>query len=186
MASYRAVREKLSGFKRTRRNTRTRLRVTLQPIDELGVDAAIIFSDILVVPRSTRFALYDGRKAGTPKFPRVINNEADILQLASADNAANALHYVYDALRLTKRELAGRVPLIGFTRKERTLHHLRLYGGRKKRQQDLLQSQKDDVSATRGWRALLQRITDATIACCCNKCRQAQTSFRYSTRGQAY
>ena len=160
LASYRAVREKLSGFKELVETPERACEVTLQPIDELGVDAAIIFSDILVVPEALGLPYTMEEKQG-PKFPRVISNEADILQLASADNAANALHYVYDALRLTKRELAGRVPLIGFAGAPFTIYAYMVEGSGSK---TFSKAKKMMYQQPELAHALLQRITDATIA----------------------
>jgi uroporphyrinogen decarboxylase len=86
--------------------------ITLQPIDQVGVDAAIIFSDILVIPQAmgVEVLMEEGRG---PLLPRVMQTAADIEALRT-DGAADSLRYVLDALTLTKKELAGRVPLIGF------------------------------------------------------------------------
>lgn len=86
--------------------------ITLQPIDQVGVDAAIIFSDILVIPQAMGLEVLMEEGKG-PSLPKVITNAADIEALNTAD-AAEHLKYVLDALTLTKRELNGRVPLIGF------------------------------------------------------------------------
>ncbi|MCW3074236.1 MAG: hemE [Flaviaesturariibacter sp.] len=86
--------------------------ITLQPIDQVGVDAAIIFSDILVIPQAMGLEVLMEEGKG-PSLPKVITNAADIKALNTADAAAH-LKYVLDALSLTKRELNGRVPLIGF------------------------------------------------------------------------
>jgi uroporphyrinogen decarboxylase len=86
--------------------------ITLQPIDQVGVDAAIIFSDILVIPQAMGLEVLMEEGKG-PSLPKTIGTAADIDALNTAD-AAHHLKYVLDALSLTKRELAGRVPLIGF------------------------------------------------------------------------
>ena len=86
--------------------------ITLQPIDQIGVDAAIIFSDILVIPQAMGLEVLMEEGKG-PSLPKIIETQKDIDALIT-DGAEDSLRYVYDALSLTKRELNGRVPLIGF------------------------------------------------------------------------
>jgi uroporphyrinogen decarboxylase len=86
--------------------------ITLQPIDQIGVDAAIIFSDILVIPQAMGVEVLMEEGKG-PSLPNVIKNQQDIDALITT-GAEESLKYVTDALSLTKRELNGRVPLIGF------------------------------------------------------------------------
>ena len=86
--------------------------ITLQPIDEVGVDAAIIFSDILVIPQAMGVTVLIEEGKG-PSLPKVITTQKDIDALVT-DNVEEELIYVTKALSLTKRELNGRVPLIGF------------------------------------------------------------------------
>ncbi len=86
--------------------------ITLQPIDQIGVDAAIIFSDILVIPQAMGLEILMEEGKG-PSLPKVIQSQQDIDELNTAD-AAHHLNYVLEALSLTKKELNGRVPLIGF------------------------------------------------------------------------
>ena len=86
--------------------------ITLQPVDQVGVDAAIIFSDILVIPQAMGIEVLMEEGKG-PSLPKTIKTQKDIDNLVT-DHAEENLHYVYDALSLTKKELNGRVPLIGF------------------------------------------------------------------------
>jgi uroporphyrinogen decarboxylase len=86
--------------------------VTLQPVDILGVDAAIIFSDILVVPAAMGMALTVEEGTG-PRFHDPISSPQDLERLRDLD-VERDLGYVLEALRLTRAELRGRVPLIGF------------------------------------------------------------------------
>ncbi|HMQ01265.1 MAG TPA: uroporphyrinogen decarboxylase family protein, partial [Cyclobacteriaceae bacterium] len=86
--------------------------ITLQPIDIVGTDAAIIFSDILVIPQALGMEVLMEEGKG-PSLPRTIQTQKDVDALRVAE-AADDLQYVYDALSLTKRELNNRVPLIGF------------------------------------------------------------------------
>lgn len=113
LPQYRALRGKLSGFKELVETPHLAAEVTIQPVDELGVDAAIIFSDILVIPEAMGLPYELIEKVG-PRFPRTITSKADIEQLISGQSAAEELQYVFEALRITKKELDGRVPLIGF------------------------------------------------------------------------
>ena len=115
LASYRAVREKLSGFKELVETPELACAVTLQPVEELGVDAAIIFSDILVIPEALGLTYEMEEKKG-PYFPRTIQTQADIDALLPATEAAESLDYVYRALNLTQKALNGRLPLIGFAK----------------------------------------------------------------------
>jgi len=86
--------------------------ITLQPVDQVGVDAAIIFSDILVIPQAMGMEVLMEEGKG-PSLPKVVKTQKDVDGLITK-NAENNLKYVYDALSLTKSELNGRVPLIGF------------------------------------------------------------------------
>ena len=86
--------------------------ITLQPIDQVGVDAAIIFSDILVIPQAMGLEVLMEEGKG-PSLPKIIQTQNDIDALIT-EGVEESLRYVYDALALTKRELNGRVPLIGF------------------------------------------------------------------------
>jgi uroporphyrinogen decarboxylase len=85
--------------------------VTVQPVDILQVDAAIIFSDILVIPEAMGLN-YEMEENRGPVFPKKISSGADLKDLHVAD--PHELNYVIEAIRLTKRALNGRVPLIGF------------------------------------------------------------------------
>jgi uroporphyrinogen decarboxylase len=86
--------------------------ITLQPIDQVGVDAAIIFSDILVIPQAMGLEVLMEEGKG-PSLPKTIKTKNDIDALI-IDGAEESLSYVMNALSLTKKELNGRVPLIGF------------------------------------------------------------------------
>ena len=86
--------------------------ITLQPINQVGVDAAIIFSDILVIPQAMGVEVLMEEGKG-PSLPKVIVTGNDIDALRT-EGVEESLKYVYDALTLTKNELNDRVPLIGF------------------------------------------------------------------------
>ncbi len=112
LAEYRAVRNSLSGFIELVTTPHLAAEVTIQPVDILGVDAAIIFSDILVIPEAMGLKYEMIEKKG-PFFPETIKSEADISKLKIADPDSD-LGYVTEAIKITKKELDGRVPLIGF------------------------------------------------------------------------
>ena len=86
--------------------------ITLQPVDQVGVDAAIIFCDILVIPQAMGMEVLMEEGKG-PSLPKIIQTQADVDALRT-EAVEESLHYVMDALSLTKKELNGRVPLIGF------------------------------------------------------------------------
>ncbi len=114
LPQYRAIRGSLSGFKELLARTDLAAEVTVQPVDELGVDAAIIFSDILVIPECMGFD-YDMVEKRGPLFSKTIQSASDVQQARSGKAAAEELEYVFDAIRRTKVLLDDRVPLIGFS-----------------------------------------------------------------------
>jgi uroporphyrinogen decarboxylase len=111
LPEYRAVREK-ADFLTMVGTPELAVEVTLQPVELIGVDAAIIFSDILVVPQAMgmRLSVEDG--VG-PRFHQPLRAPADFQRLRDPSPDGD-LGYVLAALRLARRALAGRVPLIGF------------------------------------------------------------------------
>lgn len=111
LPEYRAVRSRMGGFKELVKSPEFSCEVTLQPVDILGVDAAIIFSDILVIPEAMGLN-YEMEESKGPIFPDTIKTAADIERLRVPGD--EDLGYVSEAIRLTVRALNGRVPLIGF------------------------------------------------------------------------
>ncbi len=114
LPQYRAIRSSLSGFKELLFTPSLAAEVTVQPVDELGVDAAIIFSDILVIPECMGLDYEMVEKKG-PLFNATIQTSKDVDDLISGQAAAEKLDYVFEAIRLTKDLLQDRVPLIGFS-----------------------------------------------------------------------
>lgn len=112
LPEYRAVRNSVSGFIELAKTPELAAEVTIQPVDLLGVDAAIIFSDILVVPEAMGLPYQMVEKRG-PWFPETVKNASDLKRLRVADPKTD-LHYVLEAIRMAKKGLNGRVPLIGF------------------------------------------------------------------------
>ena len=111
LPEYREVRSKMGGFKELVENPEFACEVTIQPVDHLGVDAAIIFSDILVIPEAMGLPYQMVEKQG-PWFENTIQSAADVDKMVVAE--AEGVRYTIDAIAMTKKELDGRVPLIGF------------------------------------------------------------------------
>ncbi len=111
LPDYIKLRDKYDFFTRVQ-TPELACEITLQPVDQVGVDAAIIFSDILVIPQAMGMEVLMEEGKG-PSLPNVVKTQKDV-DLLLTKNAEDNLKYVYDALSLTKSELNGRVPLIGF------------------------------------------------------------------------
>jgi uroporphyrinogen decarboxylase len=113
LPEYRATRSQAGDFMSLCKNTELACEVTLQPLERYDLDAAILFSDILTIPDAMGLGLYFEEGEG-PKFRKPVRTEADIEQLNVVDTASD-LAYVTDAVAMIRRELHGRVPLIGFS-----------------------------------------------------------------------
>src|SRR3954465_13518557 len=111
LPEYRATRSRAKNFIEFVKSPDLACEVTIQPVDILGVDAAIIFSDILVIPEAMGLP-YEMIEAKGPWFERTIQSPADVAQMRVAQGGD--LQYVLEAIKLTKQGLNGRVPLIGF------------------------------------------------------------------------
>lgn len=111
LPDYIKLREKYDFFTRVQ-TPELACEITLQPVDQVGVDAAILFSDILVIPQAMGVEVLMEEGKG-PSLPKVMKTAADINALITTE-AEERLSYVMQALTLTKKELNGRVPLIGF------------------------------------------------------------------------
>ncbi len=111
LPEYRALREKYSFFERCQ-TPALAAEITIQPVDIVGVDAAILFSDILVVPQAMGLEVQMIESKG-PVLPKPISTAEDVKRVHIPD-VDETLGYVFDAIKLIKQELNGRVPLIGF------------------------------------------------------------------------
>jgi len=114
LPEYMKVRRKAGNFLNLCRNPQKACEVTIQPLNIIGVDAAILFSDILVVPNEMGMHL-EFIKGRGPLFSRPIKNEADLNVLLTEEKAANKLVYVYETIKLLKQKLPKNKALIGFT-----------------------------------------------------------------------
>lgn len=160
LPEYRAIRNALPDFKALVTNPELASEVTVQPVDLLDVDAAIIFSDILVIPEAMGLDYEMIEKVG-PRFPTTVVTQEDINRLRSGIDAADHLEYVYQAIRVTKDKLHGRVPLIGFSGAPFTLLAYMVEGKGSKtfsRAKSFLYSQPNEAHS------LLEKLTETIIA----------------------
>jgi uroporphyrinogen decarboxylase len=127
LPEYRATRAKAGSFMDLCRNPELACEVTIQPLDRFPLDAAILFSDILTVPDAMGLGLYFTEGEG-PHFERPVKDAAAVQALGQPD-MEDDLGYVMDAVRTIRRELDGRVPLIGFSGSPWTLATYMVEGG---------------------------------------------------------
>ena len=160
LPQYRALRASLSGFKELVSTPDLAAEVTVQPVDELKVDAAIIFSDILVIPEALGLDYTMVEKVG-PRFPKTISSAADVDALRPAEDAPQHLDYVFDALDATKKRLDDRVPLIGFAGAPWTIFAYMVEGGGSKTFSKARRLLYQDPALSH---RLLERIAVATAA----------------------
>jgi uroporphyrinogen decarboxylase len=159
LPEYRAVREKAGSFIKLATTPELAAEVTIQPVDILGTDAAIIFSDILVVPEAMGLP-YEMLEAKGPIFPKVIQTKKDVDAL-KISNPEKELSYVLKAIDIVKKELNGRVPLIGFAGAPFTIFCYMVEG---KGSKTFSIAKKMLYSEPELAHLLLQKITDNTIA----------------------
>jgi uroporphyrinogen decarboxylase len=160
LPDYMKLKAKYSFFERCQ-NPNLATEITVQPVEQVGVDAAIIFSDILVVPQAMGMEVQMIEGKG-PLLPEPVQNKNDILKLCLPD-VNEKLGYVFDALKLTKSTLAGRVPLIGFAGAPWTLLCYMVQG---KGSKTFDEAKAFCFSQPELAHKLLQMITDTTIAYC--------------------
>jgi len=130
LPEYRATRKKAGDFLALCKTPELATEVTLQPLDRFPLDAAILFSDILTIPDAMGLGLYFSEGEG-PRFENPIRTKTDIDKLGVPDMHYD-LGYVMDAVSMIRRELNGRVPLIGFSGSPWTLVTYMVEGGSSK------------------------------------------------------
>ena len=157
LPEYRAIRER-SDFLTLCKTPELASEVTVQPVDIIGVEAAILFSDILVIPEAMGMKLEIVESRG-PVFDEPIRSLADLKRL-SADGMLERLRYVFDAIRQTKEKLAGRVPLIGFSGAPWTLMTYMVEGKGSKNFDTVKQFIYNEPRAAH---ELLQMLADAVV-----------------------
>lgn len=160
LSEYREVRAKAGSFKNLIAQPELAAEVTIQPVDLIGVDAAIIFSDILVIPEAMGLDYEMVEKVG-PYFPKTIHQLKELEGLKEVDPESSNLNDTLKAIKLVKQELAGRVPLIGFAGAPWTIFCYMTEGkGSKTFSASRALLYRDPEFA----HELMLRITDATIA----------------------
>lgn len=156
LPEYIAIRNKYDFFTRVQ-TPEIACEITIQPVDIIGVDAAIIFSDILVIPQAMGLEVLMEEGKG-PLLPKTIKTGIDIDKLTVA--VTDELQYVFNALSLTKKELNNRVPLIGFAGAPFTLLCYMVEGRSSK---GFEKAKAFCFTQPELAKKLLQKITDATI-----------------------
>jgi uroporphyrinogen decarboxylase len=159
LPEYRAVRAK-HDFLTMIHTPELAAEVTVQPVDLVGVDAAIIFSDILVIPEAMGMKLVVEEGKGGPKFPDPIRLYTQIRDIKPVD-PEQSLKYVLDAIKLTKQQLNGRVPLIGFSGAPWTLFCYMIEGSGSK---DFKHAKEMIFGRWEDAHLLLRKIADAVAA----------------------
>jgi len=157
LPEYRAIREK-TDFLTLCKTPELASEVTVQPIDIIGVDAAILFSDILVIPEAMGMHLEIVESKG-PTFDDPIRSRDDLKRLNTI-GVTERLQYVMDAIAMTKQKLAGRVPLIGFSGAPWTLATYMIEGKGSKNFDTAKRFIYSDPAAAH---ELLQMLADAVI-----------------------
>jgi len=157
LPEYRAIREK-TDFLTLCKTPELAAEVTIQPVDIIGVDAAILFSDILVIPEAMGMKLEIVESKG-PTFDDPIRTFNDLSRLET-DGMLDRLKYVFDAIKLTKERLAGRVPLIGFSGAPWTLAVYMVEG---KGTKSFDQIKSFIYNEPRAAHVLLEKLSDAVI-----------------------
>ena len=127
LPEYRETRSRAGDFLSLCKNAELACEVTLQPLERYPLDAAILFSDILTIPDAMGLGLYFEAGEG-PRFRKTVRSAADVDALLKP-SMDGELNYVMDAVRVIRRELNGRVPLIGFTGSPWTLATYMVEGG---------------------------------------------------------
>ena len=158
LPEYRATRARAGSFLQLCKAPELACEVTLQPLERYPLDAAILFSDILTVPDAMGLGLYFEEGEG-PRFERTISSEADLSGLANPD-PEQELRYVMDAVRTIRRELGGRVPLIGFAGSPWTVATYMVEGGSSKNFSRIKGMLYDKPALLH---ALLERVTRTTL-----------------------
>ena len=156
MPEYRALRAR-HGFLELCKNPQAAAEVTLQPVERLGVDAAILFADILLVLEPLGVGLEFSRGEG-PHIERPVRSAADVDRLARVDVEAD-VGFVFETVRRVRKALADRVPLIGFAGAPFTLASYLIEGGASR---EFLTTKRFMRAERRAWHGMLGRLAAIT------------------------
>ena len=157
LPEYRALRERF-GFLELCRNPEAAAAVTLQPVERLGVDAAILFADILLVLEPLDVGLEFAAGEG-PVINQPVRTAADVARLRPVD-VESALGFVFETVATVRRALDGRVPLIGFAGAPFTVASYLVEGGASR---DFLRVKRFMYEDPESWHRLMRLLVDATI-----------------------
>jgi len=157
LPEFRALRDKYDFFTRCK-TPELAAEITVQPVDIVGVDAAILFSDILVVPQAMNIEV-EMKKGVGPWLPNPIRTAKDVAQVI-VPNIEETLGYVLEAVKLTKQRLNNRVPLIGFAGSPFTIFCYAVQGSGSR---DFATAKELCFTDAATAHQLLQKITDTTI-----------------------
>jgi uroporphyrinogen decarboxylase len=158
LPAYRSVRARHS-FLELCKTPSAAAEVTLQPVDQLGVDAAILFADILLIVEPLGVGLEFARGEG-PVIHRPVRGEADVARLQPVD-VDSALGFVFETVRLVRHALQGRVPLIGFAGAPFTVASYVVEGGPSR---DFVATKRVMHEAPEAWERLMSLLAKATAA----------------------
>jgi uroporphyrinogen decarboxylase len=156
LPEYRALRAR-HGFLELCRNPAAAAEVTMLPIDRLGVDAAILFADILLIVEPLGVGLEFAKGEG-PVIRRPVRTGAQVAALPAVDPAA-AMSFVFETVRAVVRALAGRLPLIGFAGAPFTVASYLVEGGPSR---EYLHTKRLMYEEPEAWHRLMDLLTQAT------------------------
>ena len=158
LPEYRTLRAR-HAFLELAKTPQTAAEVTLQPVERLGVDAAILFADILLIVEPLGVGLEFAKGEG-PVIHRPVRSEADVARLAPVD-VASTVGFVFETVRLVKRALPPHVPLIGFAGAPFTVASYVVEGGASR---DYLATKRLMRETPNAWHRLMTLLADATAA----------------------
>jgi uroporphyrinogen decarboxylase len=156
LPEYRALRAK-HDFLTLCKTPAAATEVTLQPIERLGVDAAILFADILLVLEPLGVGLEFTRGEG-PHIARPVRSAEDVSRLAPVD-VPSSVGFVFETVRLVRKALADRVPLVGFAGAPFTLASYLIEGGASR---EFLHTKRFMRAEPAAWHALMARLCGST------------------------
>jgi len=158
LPEYKATRKQAGDFMTLCKTPDLACEVTMQPLERFDLDAAILFSDILTIPDAMGLGLYFSEGEG-PRFKNPVRTKADIEKIGVPD-MEDDLGYVMDAVRTIRKELDGRVPLIGFSGSPWTLATYMIEGSGTK---DFAKSKGMMYEQPELLHMLLDKIADSVI-----------------------
>jgi uroporphyrinogen decarboxylase len=156
LPEYRAMRARF-GFLDLCKNPQAAAEVTLQPVERLGVDAAILFADILLLLEPLGVGLEFAKGEG-PVIHRPVRSAADVARLGPVD-VDDAVWFVFETVRIAVRALGGRVPLIGFAGAPFTVASYLVEGGASR---DYLHTKRLMYEEPDAWHRLMEVLADTT------------------------